>query len=163
MWERRVRIKLVDKHIRPGKPPLRPHVCDFVKYSYSHQTGQWETEPWMVAFAPMSRKADEYHQRIVASYESWDEIEAHMRAHPAPAGLDHDELSPLKRLPDGRNILEVPPRNPKLMLRWEKVTPVLDKLARSLGYVSADDVVLIDGDAATLTIDQLREYVQRFC
>ncbi|WP_126315869.1 hypothetical protein [Mycobacterium neumannii] len=151
-----MRIKLVDEHVRRGKPTLHPRVCDFIKYSFGDEAGLWETEPWGVAFAPTSRKATEYSLRVVDSFESWEEIEAYTRSHPAPPGLDRAELSPLKRLPDGRTVLEVPPRKPKLRLRWEKVMPVLEKLALSKGYVAPDGAVLKDGDVATLTISQLR-------
>ena len=161
MRERRVRIKLVDEQVRPGKAVLRRTVCDFVKYSYGDRTGKWETEPWTVAQFPMSRKESEYHERVVASLDSWEEIEADSRANPGPPGPDVDELGVLKRLPDGGKILQVPPRKPKLLLRWEKVTPVLDRLAAGRGYLSPDGVVLIDGDAATLTITQLRSLAQR--
>jgi hypothetical protein len=44
----------------------------------------------------------------------------------------------LKQLPDGRHVLELP----DLTLRWEKVTPVLDKLA--------------EHDVPKLTVDDLR-------
>ena len=37
----------------------------------------------------------------------------------------------------------------------------VDRLAASQGYLSTDGVVLKDGDAAKLTITQLRDYVQR--
>jgi hypothetical protein len=47
----------------------------------------------------------------------------------------------LKRRPDGRQVLELP----ALTLRWEKVTPVLDKLA--------------EHNWVRLTVDQLREHV----
>lgn len=163
MRERCARIKLVDEYLRPGKPVLHRHVCDFVKYSYSDKTDTWVTEPWTVAFGPMSRKEQEYHQRRVAELGNWEQIEADIRTNPGPPEPGPDELSPLKRLPDGNRVLEVPPRKPKLMLRWEKVTPVLDRLAVSLGYLSTDGVVLKGGDAATLSIAQLRDYVQRFC
>jgi hypothetical protein len=159
MRARRVRIKLVDERVRPGRPMLHPHVCDFVKYSYGSQsqtTDGWESEPWTVAQFPMSRKEQEFLERRVDALDSWEEIEADTRANPGPPGPDVDELGVLKRLPDGGKILEVPPRKPKLMLRWEKVTPMLDRLAMSLGYLSPDGIVLKDGDAKTLTISELR-------
>jgi hypothetical protein len=63
--ERRVRIKLVDEHRRPGKPALHRAVCEFHKYSFGDRaTGIWETEPWTVAQFPMSRKEHEYHERV---------------------------------------------------------------------------------------------------
>jgi hypothetical protein len=162
--ERRVRIKLVDEHRRPGKPVLHRSVCDFVKFSFGDQTtGKWETEPWTVGQFPMSRKEHEYHERRVAALGSWEAIEADLRANPGPPAPDLDAVGVLKLLADGSRVLEVPPRRPKLMLRWEKVTPVLDNLAVAKGYLSVDGVVLKDGDAVTLTIAELHEYVQRFC
>lgn len=56
MSERCICIKLVDEHIRRGKPVLRRTMCDFVKHSFGdRKTGKWETEPWTVAQPPMSR------------------------------------------------------------------------------------------------------------
>jgi hypothetical protein len=47
---------------------------------------------------------------------------------------------------------------PGLTLKWEKVTPILDRIAFVLGLVDASGVVLNDDTAAaTLTIDQLRD------
>ena len=56
MSERYICIKLVDEHIRRGKPVLRRTMCDFVKHSFGdRKTGKWEKEPWTVAQSPMSR------------------------------------------------------------------------------------------------------------
>lgn len=64
--------------------------------------------------------------------------------------MHHGGKSRLRSVEDsGRRVLELP----GLTLRWEKVTPVLDRLTAQ----SAEH------DTLTLTIDQLRECVQRSC
>jgi hypothetical protein len=143
---------------------LHPYVCAFHKYSFGDRTtGEWRTEPWTVAQFPMGRKELAYHERRVAELGNWEAIQADILANPGPPGPDFDAWGALKLLPDGGTVLQVPPRKPTLMLRWEKVTPVLDWLAASQGFLSPDGVVRKDGDAATLTIPELREYAQRFC
>jgi len=54
---------------------------------------------------------------------------------------------------DGQHYLKVP----GLTLHWEKVTPVLDRIALTLGLIDPSVAVIVDDlDAATITVDQLR-------
>lgn len=110
-------------------------VCKFGKATHFDKQMQPElTEAWAAASKPMSQKA-----------------------------LAREDLAQKSRLSqppinvfDGQKYLQLP----GLKLRWEKVAPFLEKLALGLSLVDTSGVVLKDdGNAATLTIDQLRQFV----
>jgi hypothetical protein len=90
-------------------------VLAFIKRAY----GDGTSDSWDVAVKPASTK---------------------VLAHPdKPRPVDKDTPARyLKQLPDGRRELELR----GLTLRWEKVTPILDRLA--------------ENDIRAITIDQLR-------
>jgi hypothetical protein len=95
-------------------------VLSFVKRAYC-DGGVWTSDDWDVTVKPRSRK-----------------MLMHSRTQPTQTGDRY-----LKKLPDGRLELELP----GLTLRWEKVTPVLDKLVEH-------------GVTTPLTIDQLRDCIR---
>jgi hypothetical protein len=94
-------------------------VLSFVQRAYCDD-GVWTSDEWGVAVKPRSQKAL-----------------AHERRQPTDTPAHY-----LKQLSDGRAVLELP----GLTLRWERVTPVLDKL--------------IEHGVPTLTIDGLRDCVR---
>jgi hypothetical protein len=94
-------------------------LLSFLKRTYCDD-GVWTCDDWGIAVKPRSQKAS-----------------MHDRRQPTDTPARY-----LKQLPDGRKVLELP----GLTLRWEKVTPVLDKLA--------------EHDVLTLTVDQLRACVR---
>jgi hypothetical protein len=94
-------------------------VLSFVKRAYCDD-GVWTCDEWGVALKPRSQK-----------------MLAHIRRQPTDTPARY-----LKQLPDGRRVLELP----RLTLRWEKVTPVLDKLA--------------EHNVATIGIDRLRDCIR---
>jgi hypothetical protein len=93
-------------------------VLSFVKRAYC-DGDVWTSDDWGVAVKPRSKK-----------------MLMHNRSQPTQTTARY-----LKQLPDGRQVLELR----GLTLRWEKVTPVLDKLA--------------EHNVPTLTVDQLRDCV----
>jgi hypothetical protein len=94
-------------------------VFSFVKRAYCDD-GVWTSDEWSVAVKPRSQKTL-----------------AHNRRQPTQTPDRY-----LKYLPDeDRKVLELP----ELTLRWEKVTPVLDKLA--------------EHNVATISIDRLRDCI----
>ena len=95
-------------------------VLSFAQRAYCDD-GVWTSDEWGIAVKPRSRKAL-----------------AHERRQQTQTPDDY-----LKYLPDeGRYVLTLP----GLTLRWERVTPVLDKL--------------IEHGVPTLTIDQLRDFIR---
>jgi hypothetical protein len=82
-------------------------VCAFVKRLYL-ENGEWNGDDWGVALKPASEKVRMHPDR------------------PRPADQDSSERY-LKQQADGRRVFEIP----GLWLRWEKVAPVLDRLAES--------------------------------
>jgi hypothetical protein len=94
-------------------------VLTFVRRGYLVD-GQWNWDDWEVEVKPRSHK-----------------MLTHNRSQPTQTPARY-----LKQLPDGRLVLEVP----GLTLRWENVTPILDRLA--------------ENDIPTLTVDQLRACVR---
>jgi hypothetical protein len=97
-------------------------VLSFVKRAYCGDDGVWTSDDWGVAVKPRSQK-----------------MLRHNRTQPTQAGDRY-----LRALADGRLELELP----GLTLRWENVTPALDKLVK-------------DNVTTPLTIDQLRGIVRR--
>jgi hypothetical protein len=83
-------------------------VCKFVK--------EKPDSNWCVSDGPGRRK-HKHIERLTELARQGKEFPPMRRGHLTPAHLT--------RLPDGRCYLEVP----DLYLRWEKVTPVLDRLA----------------------------------
>ncbi len=102
-----IRIKVVDDQGRT--------VCRFRKTSYFDASMQpQETQPWDAESKPMSGK--------------W------LMADPAASAPSHKgrlAKIPVRRNDDGRRYLELP----GLTLKWEKVTPVLDRIAVALNLV----------------------------
>ena len=132
-----VRIRLVDKHVRPNKPDLLRPVCWFAKD---------DGRPWMQAPPPMRDRQSEAlgnlldHRDFAKLLESFATAAADTMKHTMTRDTRTAEV--LKDSPCGGKLLEVP----GLTVRWEKVTAVLDRIADTLD----------DGSTATLTVDQLR-------
>jgi hypothetical protein len=93
-------------------------VLSFMKRAYCEE-GVWTADEWGIAVKPRSQK---------------------MLMHNRPQSTETPDRYLKQR--DGRLVLELP----GLTLRWEKVTPVLDKLA--------------EHGVATITIDQLRDCIR---
>ena len=94
-------------------------VLSFVKRGYC-DGGVWTWDDWGVAVKPRSQK-----------------MLMHNRRQPTLTPARY-----LKQLPDGRRVLQLS----GLTLRWEKVTPELDRL--------------VEHNVPTLTIDQLRDCIR---
>jgi len=125
-----IRIKVVDGQGRT--------VCRFRKMTYFDASMQpQKTEPWGAESKPISEK--------------W------LGADPAtPSHQARLAAPPVRCTAAGRRYLELP----GLTLRWERVTPVLERIAAALNLVDSSGVVLLhDLDAAALTIDQLRHCI----
>jgi hypothetical protein len=107
----------------------RKTVCECVRLRLYDAQGNWNgEEKWGVEHKPERRKAK---QRLFEYLPKRDHVRVEHSV--------HDRPNPLKYLPaEDRHVLELP----GLTLRWEKVTPVLDKLA--------------DHNVTTLTVDELR-------
>lgn len=133
------RIKLTDERVRAGRPSLNYTVCVF-RWDEAHRTtsdvavaddaGGWvESAPewiegrWLPEGKPISRRQESQHEVSLAEH-----------------GVSVFKYGP-PRLSDGR--LEIP----GLVLRWEKVTSVLDQLAAA--------------GISTCSVEQLRSFVQR--
>jgi hypothetical protein len=95
------------------------------------------SEPWGAEAKPLSEKALERHD-----------------------ASDRGRLSrPPVHTVDGQKYFKLP----GLSLKWQKVESVLDQVAIALNLIDAAGAVLKDDmTAATLTIDQLRQFAQRF-
>lgn len=117
----RPRIKIVD---HSGKT-----VCIFGRVTSIDAWGNLKgTEEWGVEQKPMRQKAERQTQKY---------LDDHGGFRVGPSG--HERPSPLEYLAtEDRYVLQLP----GLALRWEKVTPVLDKLAQH--------------GIATRTVEQLR-------
>jgi hypothetical protein len=129
-------IKLVEEHIRPGKPNITKTICVFEwiaghlaeSDASFHPAGllpepEWVEAHWVVRQKPESRKQER-------------QLDAEYRA----SGIAFPRHGPSPRCQDW---LEVP----GFVVRWEKVTPVLDKLA--------------DAGVTTCKVSELRTFVQR--
>jgi hypothetical protein len=103
----------------------------FSKRSYfDAQMQPKETEPWVTEAKPQKRPPNA-----------------------TPAHEGRLPPLPIRHADGGQRYLEVP----GLTLKWDKVTPVLERIALAMGLVDASGVVLVDDlDAATLTTEQLR-------
>ena len=129
------------------------YVLSFVKRAYFDDDGVWTSDDWGVAGKPRSQKVL-------------------MHANP-PRPSDTDTAHKyLKDLPDGRRVLEIPYKYLKdlpegrrvrcrasLRLRWEKVTPVLDRLAEDLTWRPGGRRGEHACGTRTLTVDELRDLV----
>lgn len=127
---REIRIKVVD-----GDGDT---VQKFSKRSYFDKRMQHErTEPWAAEAKPVSIK--------------W------LHSDRNPGGFSHPSrlAQPKVSHHAGQKYLDLP----GLTLKWQKVEPVLDKIAFALGLVDDSGVVLKDDmAAATVTVEQLRKF-----
>ena len=105
-------------------------VLSFVKRAYCDDDGVCTSDDWDVAVKPRSEK---------------------MLMHERPQKTQTPDRY-LKQLPDGRRVLQLA----GLTLRWGKVTPVLDRLAKKLTWVPRGEHAY---GTRTLTVDELREHV----